>query len=140
MKLRVRGSAVGARHVVPLQPRHLQYASAIIEFAGSRRQIREKSGLARRTTLWRPSGTPSDAGLVQTSEFSTQLNFRACVVCGEKLFFPHIARSPRLAPALAPRGMRPTPRALSNRGRSVPEYGAPSKFSSPGGNRVISYC
>src|SRR3981189_3472649 len=90
-----------------------------------------RSGQAWRTTLERPSGTPSDAGLVQSSEFSTQLNFRACVVCGEKLLFSHLARSPRLAPTLAPRGMRPTPRVLSNRGRSVPEYGVPSKFGRP---------
>ena len=55
MKLRVRRSAVGARHVVPLQPRHHQYASAIIEFAGGRRQIREKSGLAgfAKTRNWK---------------------------------------------------------------------------------------
>src|SRR5712664_116546 len=50
-----RSSAVGARHVVPLQPRHHQYASAIIEFAGGRRQIRDKSGLAgfAKTRNWK---------------------------------------------------------------------------------------
>jgi len=55
MKLRVRRSAVGARHVVPLQPRHHQFVSAIIEFAGGRRQIRDKSGLAgfAKTRNWK---------------------------------------------------------------------------------------
>src|SRR6266853_990035 len=112
----------------------------IFDASSQRTSHHVRSGQARLTTLGRPSGIPSDAGLVQTSEFSTQLNFRARVVCGEKLLFPHIARSPRLAPTLAPWGMRPKPRVLSSGGRSVPEYGAPPKFASPGGNGVISCC
>src|SRR6267378_3327837 len=99
-----------------------------------------RSGQARLTTLGRPSGIPSDAGFVQSSEFSTQLNLRARVLCGEEYLFSHNARSLRPDPALAPRGMRPKPRVLSSGGRSVPEYGAPPKFASPGGNGVISCC